>query len=44
MNRLKIYQQVKTKFGKNSDEYSYCVFADDKTLKSFCNIFNFTLK
>lgn len=40
MNRKKIYDQVNRKFGKKSQEYAYCLFADDKTLKSFCKIFN----
>jgi hypothetical protein len=37
--RLKLTEQVKLKFGNLSEEYRYCLFVDDKTLKSFCKIF-----
>ena len=36
--RVKLIEQVKLKFGSSSNEYRYCFFADNKTLKSFCKI------
>jgi hypothetical protein len=38
--RLKLTEQVKLKFGSLSEEYRYCLFVNDKKLKSFCRIFN----
>jgi len=38
-NRITLIKKVTEKFGKFSDEYFYCMMSDDKTLKSFCEIF-----
>lgn len=37
--RIKMIDAVAQKFGKYSQEHTYCLFVDNKTLKSFYGIF-----
>jgi len=37
--RIKMIDEIAQKFGKYSQEHTYSLFADNKTLKSFYGIF-----